>query len=122
MKLTDETQRGTNFIRAYEPGEIRVGERAIHTNCVITADRILDWAPQSVASITLADIEPILELSPEIVLLGTGATQLFPDPSLLGSILSRGVGCEVMTTGAACRTYNVLVGEDRKVAAALLLG
>jgi uncharacterized protein len=121
MKLTDETRRGTNFIRAYAPGEIRVGERAIHTNCVVTADVILDWAPQSVASITLADIEPILELSPEIVLLGTGATQRFPDSSLLGAILSRGVGCEVMTTGAACRTYNVLVGEDRKVAAALLL-
>lgn len=121
MKLTDETQRGTNFIRAYAPGEIRVGEQAIRTNCVVTADRILDWAPQSVAALTIADLEPILALTPEIVILGTGATQEFPPSELLGAILSRGVGCEVMTTGAACRTYNVLVGEDRKVAAALLV-
>jgi uncharacterized protein len=121
MKLTDETQRGTNFIRAYETGEIRVGERAIRSNCVITANQILDWSPQSVEAMTLADIEPLFELAPEIVILGTGSVQRFPDPSLLGAILSRGIGCEVMTTGAACRTYNVLVGEDRKVAAALLL-
>jgi uncharacterized protein len=121
MKLTDETQRGTNFIRAYEAGEIRVGERAIRNNCVVTADQILDWSPDSVDAMTLADIEPLLKLAPEIVILGTGALQRFPDPSVMGAILSRGIGCEVMTTGAACRTYNVLVGEDRKVAAALLL-
>ena len=121
MKLTDETQRGTNFIRAYEAGEIRVGERAIRSNCIVTADQILDWTPESVEAMTIDDIEPVLQLAPEIVILGTGALQRFPDPSLMGAILSRGIGCEVMTTSAACRTYNVLVGEDRKVAAVLLL-
>jgi uncharacterized protein len=119
MKLTDDTQRGTNFIRAYAAGEIRIGEDVVRTNCIVTADRVQAWTPHAAAAITLEDLEPLFELAPEIIILGTGATQQFPDAAILGAILSRGIGCEVMTTGAACRTYNVLVGEDRKVAAAL---
>ena len=121
MKLTDETQRGINFIRAYAAGEIRVGETVVRTNCIVTADRLQEWMPQSVDTITLSDLKPLLDAGPEIIVLGTGETQQFPAPELLGAILSRGIGCEVMTTGAACRTYNVLVSEDRKVVAALLL-
>jgi uncharacterized protein len=121
MKLTDDTQRGTNLIRAYAPGEIRIGERAIAMNCIVTADRLLEWPVQSLATMTPADLEPLIALQPEIVILGSGSTQQFPDASLLGAILSRGIGCEVMNTGAACRTYNVLVSEDRRVAAALIL-
>jgi uncharacterized protein len=121
MKLTDETQAGTNVIRAYTPGEIRIGERPVRANCIVTADQVLDWPVQSLATMTLADLEPILALEPEIVILGSGSTQQFPEPALIGAVLSRGIGCEVMNTGAACRTYNVLVSEDRRVAAALLL-
>jgi len=121
MKLTDETQRGTNFIRAYSDSEIRIGEGAVRTSCIVTADEVREWTPRSADAITLPDLEPLLALAPEIIILGTGATQQFPESSILAAILSRGIGCEVMTTGAACRTYNVLVGEDRKVAAALLL-
>ena len=121
MKLTDDTQRGTNFIHAYSPGEIRIGENVVRTSCIVTADQVRTWTPRSVEAITLADLEPLLAIAPEIVLLGTGETQQFPETSLLGAILSRGIGIEVMTTGAACRTYNVLVAEDRKVAAALVV-
>jgi len=121
MKLTDDTRAGTNVIRAHAPGEIRVGETTVRHSCVVTADRLLEWRPRSIAALTLDDIEPILALDPEIIILGTGSTQQFPEPALLGAILSRGIGCEVMQTGAACRTYNVLIGEDRRVAAALLL-
>lgn len=121
MKLTDETQGGTNFIRAHEQGEIRIGERPVRTNVIVTADQVIDWPVQSIATLTLADLEPLIALKPEIVLLGSGEAQRFPDASLLGALLSRGIGCEVMNTGAACRTYNVLVSEDRKVAAALIV-
>jgi uncharacterized protein len=121
MKLTDETRPGTNFIRAYAPGEISIGERAIRSNCIVTAEQIIEWPAQSIAALTIADLEPLIQLAPEIVILGSGATQQFPEPALLGAILSKGIGCEVMNTGAACRTYNVLVGEDRRVAAALML-
>jgi uncharacterized protein len=122
MKLTDDTQRGTNFIRAYSEGELRIGvDVIIRTSCIVTAQHVQAWKPTSVDAITLEDLEPLLAMTPEIIILGTGQTQQFPDTSLLGAILSRGIGFEVMTTGATCRTYNVLVGEDRKVAAALLM-
>ena len=121
MKLTDETQRGINFIRGYAPGELRIGEDVVRTSCIVTADRVQEWAPQSAAAITLADLQPVLDIAPEIIVLGTGERQQFPDAALMGAILSRGIGCEVMSTGAACRTYNVLVSEDRKVAAVLML-
>lgn len=121
MKLTDDTRRGTNFVRAYASGELRIGENVVRTNCIVTADRVREWRPGSIDAVTLADLEPLFESAPEIVLLGTGDTQRFPEPSILAAILSRGIGCEVMTTGAACRTYNVLAGEDRRVTAALML-
>ncbi len=122
MKLTDETRRGTNVIRAYSDTEIRIGEDVfVRHSCIVTADQIQEWTPRSADTISLADLEPLLSMTPEIVILGTGSTQQFPDPELLGALLSRGIGVEVMTTGAACRTYNVLVGEDRRVVAALLL-
>jgi uncharacterized protein len=122
VKLTDETQPGTNFVRAYSASEIRVGETVLHRSCVLRVDRLIaDWRPQTVGELTLADLDVVLGLDPEIVVLGTGTRQRFPAPELLASILARGVGCEVMDTGAACRTYNVLVSEDRRVVAALLL-
>ena len=60
-------------------------------------------------------------LMPEIVLLGTGDRQRFPRPKLTRALLARGVGVEVMDTSAACRTYNIIMMEDRRVAAALLM-
>jgi uncharacterized protein len=122
MKLTDETLAGTNLVRAYSPGEIRVGETVIRSSCLLRADRLIpQWRPQTLNELTLEDLDPIFALQPEIVVLGTGTKQRFPESKLLGSILARGIGCEVMTTAAACRTYNVLVSEDRPVVAALLL-
>jgi uncharacterized protein len=122
MKLTDERPAGANAIRSYAPGELRVGELQLHRSCLISATALVaDWRPQSIAELTLADIEPLLALDPEIVVLGTGSRQQFPPPEWTAALLTKGIGCEVMETGAACRTYNVLMSEDRKVVAALML-
>jgi len=122
MKLTDETLPGTQLVRAYAPGEIRVGETLIRASCLLRADKLVpDWRPQTLDDLQLDDLEAIFALQPEILVLGTGTRQRFPAGKLLAAILSRGIGCEVMTTAAACRTYNVLVSEDRPVVAALLL-
>jgi uncharacterized protein len=80
-----------------------------------------DWRPQTLDELTEADLEAVLALQPEIVVLGSGTRQRFPDPRLTAAIMARGIGCEVMDTGAACRTYNVLVSEGRRAVAALLL-
>lgn len=120
MKLT-LTSRNQNLIRAYSPGEVRVGDQTFQTNCLISQDQIVAWSAQSVGMLTNADLQPIFALKPEVVILGTGERQQFPAPSILASFLAREIGIEVMDLGAACRTFNILVSEDRRVVAALLL-
>ena len=121
MKLTDDTLAGINLVRAHAPGEIRVGEIVIRESCLLSADRLGSWRPQTLEELTPEDLQSVFEFNPEIVVLGTGTKQKFPDARLLGAVLAKGIGCEVMNTAAACRTYNVLVSEDRRVVAALIL-
>lgn len=122
MKLTDDRSEGINLVRSYAPGVVQVADKPLHRSCLIKADRLVtDWRPQSISDLRVEDLDAVFELEPEIVVIGSGPRQRFPDPALLAAVLSRGIGCEVMDTGAACRTYNVLASEDRKVVAALLL-
>lgn len=122
MRLTDDRTGGAFVVRSYSPGEVRVGDAVLHRSCVISAERLIDdWRPQTLDELSAADLEAVFALQPEIVVLGSGARQRFPDTRLLAAILERGIGCEVMDTGAACRTYNVLVSESRRAVAALFL-
>jgi uncharacterized protein len=122
MRLTDDRTAGAFLVRSYAPGEVRVGDAVLQRSCLISAERLIeDWRPQSLDDLQEADLEVVFALQPEIVVLGSGMRQRFPDARLLGAILTRGIGCEVMDTGAACRTYNVLVSESRRAVAALFL-
>ena len=122
MKFTLEPTARTNLIRGYSASEIRIGEHSVRSSCIVTADRLItDWAPQSFAELRAAHLEPLLALAPEVVLLGTGTTQRFAPPEVRAALAERGVGVEAMHLGAACRTFNVLVQEGRRVAAALFL-
>jgi len=109
-------------IAAYGPGWIRVGDTRIECPCVITARELLtDVLPAAPAALTLEHAARLRALGPEIVLLGTGSRQLFPDAAVLRDFATAGVGCEVMDSGAACRSYNILHGEGRAVVAALFM-
>lgn len=122
MKLTDERNAGANTVRSYSPGQIKVGDAVITRSCLISASTLItDWRPQSLSELTLEDLEPIFGLAPEIVVLGAGAKQRFPPMEWMAALMSRGIGCDVMDTGAACRTYNVLISEGREVVAALFV-
>ncbi|WP_129778728.1 Mth938-like domain-containing protein [Peristeroidobacter soli] len=122
MKLTDEKIAGINMIRSYAPGEVRIGETVLQASCLVTADRLVsDWRPQTVAELSLEDLQAAIAMKPEVIIIGTGPKQEFPAPEVLGAVMSRGIGCEVMEIGAACRTYNILASEGRTVVAALLL-
>ncbi|MCB1876776.1 MAG: Mth938-like domain-containing protein [Chromatiales bacterium] len=88
---------------------------------VVSAERLQSpWAPQRVSDLTAAHLEPLMDWQPEIVLIGTGKRLAFPAQPLLRLFLRRNIGVEVMDTVAACRTYNVLMSEERRVVAALL--
>ncbi len=91
-------------------------------NIVLLPDTIVKgWAPAGFDALVELDFARLLDYKPEIVLLGTGAIQRFPHPRLTAALSSAHVGVEVMDTGAACRTFNILVAEERRVAAALVM-
>jgi uncharacterized protein len=120
MKLTLEASSQVNLIRAYSATEVRVGELTLSSSCIITADRVIaDWEPRSLEELSTAHLEKLFALQPEVVLLGTGRAQRFAPSAIRAAFAERRVGLEAMDLGAACRTFNVLVQEDRRVAAAL---
>ena len=122
MKLTLDADSRVNLIRSYAPGEVRVGQQTLRTNCIVTATEIVaDWPARSPEGLQRSDLEAIFALGPEIVLLGTGNSQRFPPIEVRAAFLERRVGLEPMDLGAACRTFNILVQEERRVAAALFL-
>jgi uncharacterized protein len=113
---------GSNLVTGTGPGWVRIGDDDYRANVVLTADSVTaGFAPNGFDALTDADFERLLRTSPEIVLLGTGATQRFPHPRLTAPLHRAQVGVEVMDTRAACRTYNILVAEGRNVAAALII-
>jgi uncharacterized protein len=110
-----------NLIHAYEPGRVRIGERWLSGNLIVAPEQLIeDWGARAPAEVTVADLEPALAMQPEILLLGTGETLVWPEADLMSALAARGIGLEIMSTPAACRTFNVLVHERRRVAAALL--
>lgn len=119
MQLTRETAT-VNLIRAWEPGRIRIGDQWIGGHVIVSPDRIIaDWRITDPAALTLAELAPAVELQPEIILLGTGAATLLTDIDLMGELAQQAIGLEIMSTAAACRTFNVLAHEQRRVVAAL---
>ena len=120
MHFARETSEA-NVIRAWEPGRLRVGERWFSGSLIVSADTIIsDWSAGAAHDLTLEQLEPALALEPDIVLIGTGSESVLPDLTLAAQLAERGMGLEVMSTAAACRTFNVLVHEQRKVVVALL--
>lgn len=122
MQIHLETGGQANLIRTYMPGRVVVNENSYSASLVVTPDRIIaDWAPQTFAALAVPHFQVLAELGMEVVLIGTGTRLRFPPAELLRPLIAAGAGFEVMDTGAACRTYNILMGEGRKVAAALLM-
>jgi len=113
----------SNLVTGTGDGWLRVGTHEYRENVVLTPETVTrGFAAAGFDALTERDFEALLATSPEIVLLGTGAMQRFPPPRINAPLLRARVGLEVMDTRAACRTYNILVGEGRNVAAALIVG
>lgn len=122
MKLDLDSSSG-NLIRGFNGSAILVGAESFTRPLILTVDRIIrDWDPPAVEQLADRDFAAILALQPEVILLGTGGRQRFPAATVTTAILRQGIGIEVMNTAAACRTYNILAAEYRRVAAALFVG
>jgi uncharacterized protein len=119
MQLTRDSS-ADHFIRAWEPRRLRIADRWLTGNVLIGNDRIVEaWTTVAPDRLTIAELEPALALQPTIIVLGTGTERLLPDVELMADVAARGVGLEIMNTPAACRTFNVLLQEHRRVVAAL---
>lgn len=122
MKFSLEPASGTYLIRGYSESELRIGAERVTHSCLVSSEQLVtDWGPASFGELGSEHLPPLFALAPELVLIGTGPRQQFASAELRAEFLRRGVGLEVMQLGAACRTFNVLVQEGRRVVAALFL-
>lgn len=120
MKIDLEGNFAGHVIRSYAAGVIQVNEKQVADSLILTReDLVLGWAPATVDELQLAHFQCVRDYLPEVLLLGTGSRQHYPDMRLLAELAAQGMGIEVMDTASACRTYNILLADQRRVAAAL---
>ena len=121
MKLHADSPTALNTVTAYGAGFVEVNKIRHQRPLLVMPDRpVGPWNVTSFDALDTADFDRLRDLEPELVILGTGARQRFVQPRLLRPLLEARIGCETMTSQAACRTYNILMGEGRKVLAAIL--
>lgn len=122
MKFTEHRDSNVFAVKHYEPGLVKVNNLTFTKSCFITQKETNDnWPCPSIESLDTGLLDPLLATGSEVIILGTGEKQIFPQPKLFAYCASKGVGLEVMANDAACRTYNVLTTEDRDVVLALIL-
>lgn len=122
MKLHLNKDDDILLIRGYRTDGISIGDDTFSGSLILSPVRLIDnWHARSLDDLTERDFERMLELDPEVVLLGTGRNLVFPQKSLTLPLIQRSVGLEVMDTPAACRTYNILASEGRQVVASLII-
>lgn len=109
-------------VDAIGPAAVRLRQEVLTQSLVITPGHLIrNWPPQSLPEVTAAHMQALVELKPEVVLLGSGGRFTWPDTAALAPLMQAGIGYEVMDTAAACRTYNILMSDGRRVAAALFI-
>jgi len=122
MQLNLEHPDHEFFLRGADGASVRVNERHLSASFVLSPHRLVeDWPVREVKAMTPQDLDAVLALEPEVILLGSGATQAFPPAAVLAHCLRSGVGLETMTNAAAARTFNVLASEGRRVVVAFVL-
>jgi uncharacterized protein len=122
MKLQSDPHSETNTITGYGDGYVEINRTPYSHAVLLSSDgEILEWAVKSFDELSAGDFSQMAALKPELILIGTGTRQRFPKPELLKTLIEAKIGFEVMDSQAACRTYNILVGEGRQVLLALIV-
>jgi len=121
MKLYADQPANLNIVTGYGQDYVLINTQRHEGNLLITPDEVFaNWAPGGFTGLIADDFVAVRNLQAQVVIIGTGARQRFPAPALLRPLIEAGIGFEVMDLPAACRTYNILANEGRKVVAALL--
>jgi len=122
MKFSEDYASGSYIIRAFTDNKITVNNTLYERSLVISKHHLnTDWGIEHVDQLSHDVWQALLADKPEVILIGTGPTLVFPHPSSYAPAIEQGIGVEFMDSGAACRTYNVLLSEDRQVIAGIIL-
>ena len=122
MKLHLAKTEGQNQFTGYGNGYVAVNNQRYERSLVVTPETIHDtWNVTGIDALGVGELGFLLTLKPEILLLGTGATQRFPGPAVMREFARAQIGVESMDTAAACRTFNILMAEGRNVIAAIIV-
>jgi uncharacterized protein len=122
MQLTLERPDYDFFLRGADGRSALVNERRLERSFIVSPRALIeDWPVADVTALAPEDLQPLFDLEPELVLLGSGGAQAFPPQAAMAACLSRGIGLETMTNAAAARTFNVLASEGRRVVAGFVI-
>ena len=122
MKLQSDPHSGANTITGYGDGYVEINQTPYAHAVLLSSDGAISELPvASFDGLNESDFAQMVNLKPELILIGTGSRQRFPKPELLKSLILAKIGFEIMDSQAACRTYNILVGEGRQVLLALIV-
>lgn len=122
MKLQSDPYSGANTITGYGNGYVEINKTPYAHAVVLSSDgAISNWPVQNFDGLEGSHLSQLVDLKPELILIGTGKRQRFPKPELLKTLIQAKIGFEIMDSQAACRTYNILVGEGRQVLLALMV-
>lgn len=122
LKLQSDPHSGANTITGYGDGYVEINQTPYKHSVLLSSDgATLEWSAKSFSDLEASHFSQMVNLKPELILIGTGRRQQFPQPELLKNLISAKIGFEIMDSQAACRTYNILVGEGRKVLLALIV-
>ncbi len=122
MKFSEESINQGYYISGYDQHEIHVNGKPMRSSFIIATDKLVEnWSPCSIEELCPDHLDPLIQLQPELVLLGTGAALKFPAVEQYSCLIQLNIGIEIMDTFAACRTYNILLGEGRRVVAGIII-
>jgi uncharacterized protein len=122
VKLQPDKQPSLNTVSAYGPNYIEINAQRYSNSLLLSPESpVIEWSCTRFEDIKIEDFEQIAKLEPAVVIFGSGERIRFPKPALIAPLIARNIGIETMDLQAACRTYNVLMAEGRKVVAALLI-
>lgn len=114
--------KNQNIILGYDAGSVSINHETYTSSLIVCPDTIVEnWGPAAITALGNEHLQSLLELKPEVILIGSGQSLIFPPAEILRPLVEAGLGYEVMDTGAACRTYNILMAEGRRVVAGLIV-
>jgi len=121
MELTLQANKSNIFIKNYENGCFYIADKVYKHNICILKNQISQWKTANISQLVIKDIEEIIQHRPEIIILGTGITSMIPSKEIIKTCHSKNIGIELMKTESACKTFNLLIAEERDIAAVFFI-